>query len=324
MSDHSACVLNAFLLEGEGSELSHSEIASKLEGEELAWVHLDANHDCARDWLIKNADYIDDLIIDALLAEETRPRLVEYGEGFLVNLRGVNLNPGMDPEDMVSIRLWIDEHRIISLQRRQLRAVLDVAEVIKTGKLSHDAGAFLTLLVTKLLSRMETTIQDLDQRTDDIEEEILGDADINCRRSIIDIRKRAIILRRYIAPQRDVIAHLRNSEMSWLDVKDKRALQESLDHVIRYIEDLDAIRERAQIIKDELANILADKMNKNMYVLSIVAAIFLPLGFLTGLLGINVGGMPGTDYAMAFWIVCFLCVCFGVGMVAIFRMLKWL
>ena len=50
------------------------------------------------------------------------------GEGVLLILRGVILNENASPEDMVSIRLWIDPHRIISLQRRKLKAVGDLAE----------------------------------------------------------------------------------------------------------------------------------------------------------------------------------------------------
>ena len=52
-------------------------------------------------------------------------------------------------------------------------------------------------------------------------------------------------------------------------------------------------------------------MNKNLYLISIIAAIFLPLGFLTGLLGINVGGIPGTDVTWAFWAVCALLAALG-------------
>ena len=104
----------------------------------------------------------------------------------------------------------------------------------------------------------------------------------------------------------------------------KRRFQESLDRIVRYTEDLDAIRERAQIVKDELANALTDKMNKNTYVLSVVAAIFLPLGFLTGLLGINVGGMPGADNELAFWFVSCLCIVFSALQIALFKFLKWL
>ena len=91
-----------------------------------------------------------------------------------------------------------------------------------------------------------------------------------------------------------------------------------------FVEDLDIIRERAQIVKDELANALADKMNKNMYILSIVAAVFLPLGFFTGLLGINVGDLPGIDNNAAFLIVCLICLAFAGTVLGIFKYLKWL
>ena len=65
-------------------------------------------------------------------------------------------------------------------------------------------------------------------------------------------------------------------------------------------------------------------MNRTMYILSIVAGIFLPLGLLTGLLGINVGGMPGTESKIAFTVVCvFLVVVAGVEY-WIFRRKKWL
>jgi len=92
---------------------------------------------------------------------------------------------------------------------------------------------------------------------------------------------------------------------------------------MRYIEELEAIRERAQIVKDELSNILTEKLNKNMYVLSIIGAIFLPLGFLTGLLGINVGGIPGANYENAFSI--FLAILFIIVFIQvfIFKKYKW-
>lgn len=308
---------------GGGVKLSQDQIVTKLKADELAWVHLNASHKDARKWLKKNVGYLDNIILDALLADETRPRMMQHENGMLLILRGVNLNEGMDPEDMISIRLWIDEHRIISLQRRPLRAIDDICQRFEKGKGPKNSGDFLTSLSARLFQRMEPVILSLDERTDNIEEAVIEKPNVECRHEIVDIRKMAIVLRRYIAPQKDVISYLRSSEISWIDTIHKRALQESQDRVTRYVEDLDAIRERAQIVKDELANLMADKLNKNMYMLSIVAAIFLPLGFITGLLGINVGGMPGADYDMAFWIVCLMCVFFIVAVAGIFKFLKW-
>jgi zinc transporter len=151
----------------------------------------------------------------------------------------------------------------------------------------------------------------------------MEEADAKHRGQITAIRKQAIIYRRYIAPQRDVIAALRVSDMPWLGDLHKRRLQETLDRVIRYIEDIDTIRERAQIVKDELSNALSDKMNKNLYMLSVIAAVFLPLGFLTGLLGINVGGVPGVDNANAFWIFSALLGVVVAVQIALFKRWKW-
>lgn len=309
---------------GTGTRLEGRTIAETVKADKLAWVHLNAKHSDARNWLHDNVSYLDEMIIDALLADETRPRITEINNGLLLILRGVNLNENARPEDMISIRMWIDPHRIITTQRRNSKAVNDIRELLEEGNGPTNAADFLSVLTTRLFIRMEPTILALDERTDDVEEEVMDNPDVKDRQEVIDIRKQAIVLRRYLSPQKDAIAYLRNTDIPWLDKTHKRQLQENFDRLSRYVEDLDAIRERAQVVKDELANVLADKMNKNMYMLSIVAAIFLPLGFLTGLLGINVGGMPGADNETAFWIVCGVCVAFMIGTGLLFKRLKWL
>lgn len=320
------CVIFSYEFDGKGAgkKLEGQSIAQAAKADQLAWVHLDAYDTQTRLWLREHVNYLDDVILDALLAEETRPRISEYKDGALVILRGVNLNEGEQPEDMISIRLWIDAHRIISIRRRELKAVRDLRDRLEEGNGPKNSGDFLVMLTSRLFQRMEPVLLDLDENTDDIEEVILEEPDTSCRRAITEIRKKAILLRRYIAPQKDAVAYLRTLEFTWIGHAHQRQLQENYDRLLRYVEDLDAIRERAQIVKDELANMLADRMNHNMYVLSIIAAIFLPLGFLTGLLGINVGGMPGADSDIAFWIVCVLCIAFGAGLIGIFKLLKWL
>lgn len=322
MNDH---VLLAYTFaNGKAEPLAGNAISEQIKStDNLAWLHMDANHSDTKSWLEKEAQYLDPFIIEALLADETRPRMTQVGDGVLLILRGVNLNKDSDPEDMVSIRLWVDQYRIISLRRRKLKAVSDIDEKIRAGKVPKDAGHFVCLLVSRMFERMEPVLSSLDELTDDVEEKVLENADTSLRESIVNVRKQAIIYRRYMAPQKDAIGQLRLSDVEWLEDTHKRHLQESHNHVTRYVEDLDAIRERAQIVKDELANILSDRLNKNMYVLSVVAAIFLPLGFLTGLLGINVGGIPGAENGSAFWFFCGILVSVVALQVVIFKKLKW-
>jgi len=204
-----------------------------------------------------------------------------------------------------------------------LRAVKTLEANLNAKKGPKDSGGFLAQLVTQLTSRFEIVLSELDDLTDDVEEKLLESTDSSLRQDIISIRKKAIIFRRHMAPQREAISQLRASELSWISDIQKRSLFENYNHIIRYVEDLDAIRERAQIVKDELANMIADRMNKNTYVLSVIAAIFLPLGFLTGLLGINIGGIPGVDSPIAFTLFCVFLTVIVAIQVVIFRKLKW-
>lgn len=318
-------ILKAYEFDGQGgaTPLSGDDIARLVKDKALAWVHFDANHPQTREWIEKEITYLDPLILDALLAEETRPRATEYPDGFLVILRGVNLNEDAQEEDMVSVRLWIDANRIISTQKRQLRAVQTICDRLESGKGPKNSSDFLVALIERLLLNMEPAVLNLDDKTDDIEEIMLEKLDLECRKTLNILRKKAIILRRYIAPQKEAINILRTSDVPWMDEKHNRQLQENLDRITRYVEDLDSIRERGQVIKDELSTAISDQMNKNLYALSLIAALFLPLGFLTGLLGINVGGMPGVDSGEAFFIVCAVCCVILVIEYFIFRFLRW-
>lgn len=325
MSDVKEHILFAYGFDGKGggTPLKGKAISQMIKSKKLAWVHMDARSPQTKKWLNKETPYLDNFITDALLEEETRPRMTQFGDGVLMILRGVNLNKNAEPEDMISIRLWVDKHRIISLQRRQLKAVTDISQTLDAGNGPKNSGDFIGALSSALLNRMEPVLSELDDETDATEEKILVNPDKTLRNHIIDIRMRAIVMRRYIAPQREAIGQLRMADIKWLNETNKRQLQEGYNQVTRYVEDLDTIRERAQIVKDELANILADKLNKNLYILSVISAIFLPLGFLTGLLGINIGGIPGSDNPDAFLYFCIGMTVIVIGQILLFKKMKW-
>jgi zinc transporter len=320
-----AGVVFAFRLDGQGGgkEIDWDEVRRWQPGGELVWAHLDYENPVAREWILEECQ-IDPVIAEALLAEETRPRCVPSRDGLLLILRGVNLNPGADPEDMVSIRFWIERDRIITMRHRRLMAVQDMRTEIESGDGPRDAGEFLVEICHQLLVRMAPVLGDLDDSVDSLEDEILTAESYQLRTKIGELRRLAIGLRRYLAPQREVMSRLQNERVSWLSELYRNRLREIADRVTRYVEDLDAARDRAAVCQDELNNRLAEQMNKTMYVVSIVAAIFLPLGLLTGLLGINVGGIPGTESPWAFGMVCGFLVVIAAMQIWLFRRVKWI
>ena len=317
---HFAVALNG---DKAGQNLQGEDIARLVTAPDLAWVHMRADAKGTRDWIETNLSYLDRPAIDALLADETRPRVSQISKGVLIILRGVNHNEGADPEDMVSIRLWIDENRIISVARRGLTSVGEIRQRILDGSGPDTAGAFIYSLINQLNKGIETFRFKLDEATDILEQQVIEVPDQDQRRPIMERRLETIIFRRYITPQRDEVAHLFHTALDWLTPPDLRHLTESHNTLIRVVEDLDTIRERLQILKDELSSIMGDRLNKNMYILSVFTALFLPLGFLTGLFGVNLGGLPGLEYTDAFWIFSAILVLVVLLQVVLFRILRW-
>lgn len=91
--------------------------------------------------------------MNALLAVEKWPRIPSVDDGVLPILPVVNLNENANPEDMVSIRLWIDPHRIISRQGRKFKVIGDLAANIEVGQAPVDCPGFITMLIGTLLNK---------------------------------------------------------------------------------------------------------------------------------------------------------------------------
>jgi len=315
----------AYLMDGEGGakKLSWQDLDQWKPENGPLWLHFDYTSAEAIEWISEKSG-LDEVSASALLTEESRPRTTLVGSGMLIALRGVNLNPGSDPEDMVAVRLWVEEKRIISTRRRKLLSESDICRSFEEKEGPRTTGEFIVALSDRLISRMGGSVDDIEDRVAQMEEEIIVSESHALRTKLSEIRREAIMLRRYLAPQREAMMKLHAETVSWVSDSDRMHLREITDRVVRYIEDLDSVRDRAAVTQEELLNRLSEQMNTRMYVLSLVAAIFLPLGFLTGLLGINIGGIPGAENQSAFVIFIVMLVVVVILQIVIFKKKKWL
>jgi len=309
--------------DGSGTAIDEGTLQSVSPPSAPIWVHLSARSEGARSWLETQAQLPDETLLEALLAEDTRPRMQVRADGILLILRGVNLNENAEPEDMVSIRIWIESGRFISVQLRNLRGVEDMRQRLESGAGPVDIGDLVTSFIEGSIGRMSPVMGDLTDGIDDLEDRILQMDLQGIREQIISTRRKAIIFNRFLTPQKDIVQRLTEVQVDWLDRKNILRLQEAQNDITRFVEDLQALRERAHSVQEEVANILTERLNRNTYVFSMIAAIFLPLSFLTGLLGINVPGIPGADDPEAFLVFCGILVAVVLAQVALFKRLKW-
>ena len=320
-----AGLIHALLLDGKGGALEYpfERVADWRADQGCLWLHFDFEEAETQAWL-ENESGLNDIAFNALVNPETRPRAVNRGDNLLLTLRGINLTPGAEPDDMVSLRIWTDGQRVISTRRRSLLSTQDVREELDAGNGPRNAAELLVAWVDRIIWRMSDTVENFDDQVLELEDRVLSGESQGIRLELARLRKQTISIRRYLAPQREAMNRLVNENLSWLDDMNRLRLREVNDRLIRYVEDIDEVRERAAMAQEELLGRVSEQMNQRSYVFTVVATIFLPLGFFTGLMGINVGGMPGVEDADAFWVVVAICIGVIAVLAALFRWKRWL
>ncbi|MBY6195772.1 zinc transporter ZntB [Vibrio hangzhouensis] len=316
---------HAIQLDGEGGfQPCYDDIAQVWNAAETSlWLHFDYSAPDTSEWLLKHSG-LNDLALQGLTSESSRPHILKRGNNLLAIFRAINLNPNSDPEDMVSLRIWTDGKRIISTRRRPLISTTEILERLESGEGPKTISQLLIEWLELITEKQEHSIHILEEQALVLEDaDFIGDG-ANYREQVNTLRKACISLRRYLLPQKEALAQLSNLNINWLSELDTLRVKAVLDRQLRCLENIEMIREHSLLMIEELNALDNDKLNRRTYIFTVIAGMFLPLGFFTGLLGINVGGMPGTDSPLAFWIVVALCIGFGLGSLIWAIRNKWL
>lgn len=292
INQNDPCFVFGLTLDGQGRATSYKS------GDDNAWLHIDYSVDSAEDWLASLG--LEEWLVSSLVRRDTRPRTVISDKGTLLALRAINLNPLSDPEDMVSLRVWIEPGRIITVRQRKLLSVQDVKEELEIGNGPKSLEEVLLRLLERVGDRVASFVYDMEEQLGELETQMESDIDATTRSTISETRRKIASVRRFLSPQRDALESFYRNAVTKMNSVNAHLIREETDRIIRYVEDLDLIRERLLVLQEDLMNLLMEKQNSRMYALSIVAVIFLPITFVSGVFGMNVDGLPGTTEPQAF------------------------
>jgi zinc transporter len=317
-----ACVLDG---RGSARQLDWSELRQWTREDGVVWIHLERDAPEAQAWL-RDESGVDPVIVQALLADDSRPRVDAGEDSLLVFLRGVNRSEHEDPVDLVPIHIWIHANRVISLRdcNHQLSALRDIREALSAGRGPAGPGDLLVRIAAKVIRDVGPVLDELDEEVDRLDEQCEIDMSRDWRSSLGELRRRALELRRYLAPQREALSLLLTAEVSWLNRRDYGYLREVADRVLRYVETLDVIRERATLLNDHLTAQTSERIARTSNRLTALAAVLLPPSLIAGLFGMNVGGLPGSDSPWGFALVALGLLGMMAGEVWLLRRFGWL
>ena len=317
----------ASLLDGRGAcqDLGWDDIRGWRADHGVIWLHLERDDPGVQRWLREESG-IDPVVVDALLAEEARPRVEDYDDALLIVLRGVNRHDRENPEDLVPVRLWIDRNRVISLRDKDhyLMALREIREALIKGKGPIGPGELFARIADRIMHHVEPVVVELEDQVDQLADTIDVSATAQIRDRLAEYRSHAIQLRRYLAPQREALYRLQLEDVTWLAKRDKVRIREVTDRTLRFLEDLDAIRDRTMILHEDLAAMMSERIAQTSNRLTAITAMALPPTLIAGVYGMNLEGIPWHGEPWAFGAVCAVILLMLPLEAWLLRRLKWL
>ncbi|EKP1488518.1 zinc transporter ZntB [Escherichia coli] len=163
-----------------------------------------------------------------------------------------------------------------------------------------------------IVSTRQRKVLALDDVVSDLEE---GTGPTDCGGWLVDVCD---------APQRDVYARLASERLPWMSDDQRRRMQDIADRLGRGLDEIDACIARTGVMADEIAQVMQENLARRTYTMSLMAMVFLPSTFLTGLFGVNLGGIPGGGWQFGFSIFCILLVVLIGGVALWLHRSKWL
>jgi zinc transporter len=312
----------AAILVGDGPVRSVTpEEAATYSGPGFIWIHVDGDDEAERAALLGSD--IPDVAAHALVATETRPRCDRIEDGAIVNLRGPATPEVQESDRLVSIRMWVRRSKVSSVTRYPLAATQSVVEQMKAGQIL-DPGDLVAAYARTISKQLDPQVAALGDLLDDCETGMEPRKVWRLRSAIAGARSEAIAYRRFVAPDRDALLTLAELGFEWLAEEDRLHIREAADRFARMAEELEAVRERAALLHEQLTDLRAEDLDQRSLLISIVAFIFLPLTFITGLLGMNVKGIPYAGEPWAFWGVVAFCMLIGGLVFGWFMWRHWL
>jgi len=288
----------------------------------ISWHHLNYTSDVAKKWVKKHTD-LSKQAKNILLASDTRPRLIVEDNSIIMCLRGINLNTNDSPEDMITIRIWMNNSSIFTSCGRESKSISNIQNLIKNNSGPESVAELLIMIIEQLALLTDEFVDSLDELLDSEEETIADNTFELFNPKMSKLRRQIATIKRYLAPQKEALDKLfRNKTLNFTDsFYDNLYIQ--IDRFIFILENLELLKERALVLQEQFNAYISQQQNSRLYLLAIVSVIFLPLTFLSGLLGMNVGGIPGLETSSAFWIVVGFCVVVTFILMIVFKKKKW-
>ncbi len=272
------------------------------EPQRFLWLHFNLAHTGALRWLQRHAD-LSSNFFDAL-QHNLKTTRVERDEDCLVAVvNDVHFDFSFDSSDISTLWINLDRNVVVTARHNPLRSVDQLRTRIKAGLSFGSTSEFLEHLLRSQADVLVEIVRTVTTRIDDIEDDLLAGKPGYKRVKLGSLRRLLVRLRRLLAPEPASLFRLLQHPPQWMSVSDVQALREASEEFSVVLSDMASLQERIKLLQEEVSTAMSEESNRTLFILTTVTVLALPINIMTGLFGMNVGGIPLAEHPYGFWLV---------------------
>jgi zinc transporter len=264
------------------------------------WLHFNLADTRATKW-IESCELLPAGARELLLSHDTHVRQEAAGHGLALVIGDLHHDFDGDPEGVGTLRIYIDKQIIVTGRRHPLRTVDRLRRMLGAGPVVASTGDLFAMLIEELAETFQWEVKQLGEVVDEAEDDILAGRVHDRGTELGGIRRLMARLRRHINSGRQALAQGVHQAYRWAGNDDISDARQAVEHLDSIAQDLELVQERARLLQEEIAARLGEATNRNLYLLSVMTTVLLPINLITGIFGMNTGGLPWAQDEHGFW-----------------------
>lgn len=266
------------------------------------------------------------LVLEDILNIDQRPKLEDFNSYLFVVLKILQYNDHSSALEEKQFSLILGPNYVLSFLEKDssffdpiMERIENTNSRLRMMKADYLAHAMLDLIVDHYFSVLEK----LGENIETLEESLVGIPNINMLHTLHSLRREILMMRKQVWPIREVISTLARGESMLVEESTRIYFHDIYDHLIQVLDMVEMYREALSGMLDLYLSSSNMKMNEIMKLLTIIATIFIPLTFITGIYGMNFMYMPELKLTWGYPAALLVMLAVSLGMVFYFRKRKW-
>jgi magnesium transporter len=288
------------------TDLTEDDVqAAFATGDGLLWVDIAETLDDDMAFVNRVFNFHPLTIEDCIETTINNPKVDDFGDYLFMVFHGINYAAETRVIQTTELDLYLGPHYVVTNHNLYLHSIDAVTRLVNLdGRLMRRGVDFFAhAVIDALVNNIIPAVDQLGERADDIEDILFRSPHPSTLEAILHLKRSSLRLRRAMVPQREVLNRLSRGEFSRIGDEAAIYYRDIYDAVARLESYIDNLRDRTDTILSTYMSVVANQQNETMKTLSLVAAVFLPLGLLAGIYGMNFEYMPELGFRYGYFVV---------------------